>query len=99
MGDYYETLHCVKSFLLDHQANGEVREALEYLEEAYTILDKAFDLYIDWTNDCDFGYDNIPDEYEKYRHELDVLESGYSNGLKYIAFKEAMKELKLDENS
>lgn len=55
-------------------------------------LDKALELYIKWTEECDFGYDNIPDEWERYEKEIEDLD--YREGLKYIALKEAERELK-----
>ena len=51
-------------------------------------LNKALDLLIDWVTDCNFGYDNIPEEYDKYADEIEKKEMGYSEGLKYILLKE-----------
>ena len=50
-------------------------------------LSKALDLMIEWAVDCGFGYDSIPDEYEKYEHEVE--EMGYNEGLRYIVMKES----------
>ena len=52
-------------------------------------LEKAIDLYIDWTTDCDFGYDNIPELYEKYKDKIENM--GYREGIKYILKKEVEK--------
>lgn len=62
----------------------------------YDVLNKAFDLFIEWATDCDFGYDNIPEEYEKYKDEIERL--GYNEGFKYIAIKEAGKLCGMKEN-
>ena len=43
----------------------------------------ALELLLDWAIECDFGYDNIPDEYEKYKD--DVKDMDYREGLIYIA--------------
>lgn len=64
----------------------EQKEIIEELERIKS-LDKAFDLFIEWATDCDFGYDNLGDLYEKYEKEIEDL--SYSDGLKYIALKEA----------
>ena len=43
----------------------------------------ALELLLDWAIECDFGYDNIPDEYEQYKDE--VKDMDYKEGLIYIA--------------
>ena len=48
--------------------------------------EKALDLFIEWVVECDFGYNNIPELYEKYKEEIKDI--SYSEGLKYIALKE-----------
>lgn len=53
------------------------------------ILGKALSLLADWATDCGFGYDNIPELYEKYKDEIKDL--SYTDGLIYIAVKEANK--------
>lgn len=47
---------------------------------------KALRLFIEWASECDFGYDNIPDEYEKYKDDIEDL--GWTEGLMYIVLKE-----------
>lgn len=60
-------------------------------EEKNYILIKALCLLADWATDCDFGYDNIPDLYEKYKDEIKELD--YTDGLIYIALNEAKKQV------
>lgn len=62
------------------------------LLEKYEQLNKSFDLFIEWADECDFGYDNIPDLYEKYEEEIKDMR--YYDGFKYIAMKEAEREAK-----
>lgn len=45
----------------------------------------ALELLLDWAIECDFGYDNIPDEYEEYKDE--IADMDYKEGLIYIAEK------------
>lgn len=45
----------------------------------------ALELLLDWAIECDFGYDNIPEEYEKYKDEIKDMD--YKEGLIYIAEK------------
>lgn len=59
--------------------------------EKIHILRKALFLLADWATDCDFGYDNIPELYEKYKDEINNL--SYTDGLIYIAVKEAKKKV------
>ena len=55
--------------------------AIKALEE-----NAALNLLIDWAIQCDFGYYNFPEEYEKYADEIEDL--GYKEGMIYIARKE-----------
>ena len=50
----------------------------------------AFRLFIDWVTDCGFGYDNIPDIYEKYKDKL--ADYGYAEGLMMVAIWEVLGE-------
>ena len=59
------------------------------------VYKKALNLYVNWTEECDIGYDNFPDEYEKY--EEDVEKMDYIEGLEYIAIMEAIEELSENE--
>ena len=58
-----------------------VRAMIEAEEEDKT--EKALRLLVEWAIECDFGYDNIPEEYEKYKDEIENM--GYTEGLIYIA--------------
>lgn len=37
---------------------------------------KALRLLVEWAEECDFGFDQFPDEYERYKDEI--------NGMKHI---------------
>ena len=52
-------------------------------------LSKALDLMIDRAVDNGFGYDNIPEEYDLYKHDIEVGDMGYSEGIRYIVMKES----------
>lgn len=64
-------------------------EIMEAIDLAIKALEenKGLRLLIDWAVECDFGYDNIPEEYEKYKEEISDMR--YTEGLIYIAKKEA----------
>lgn len=47
---------------------------------------EALELLLDWAIECDFGYDNLGETYDKYADE--VAEMGYKEGLIYIATRE-----------
>lgn len=51
---------------------------------------RALELLVEWVTECDFGYDNIPDLYDKYKKDIENM--GYNEGLIYIALKEAENE-------
>ena len=58
------------------------------IEDAPTIKEYAgMRLLIEWAEECHFGYDNFPEEYEKYKDEIEGM--GYIEGMIYIATKEA----------
>lgn len=59
---------------------------------------EALKLFVDWAEECDFGYDQLPEEYEKYKTDLEEKDLGYCEGLRYIAIQEAKKVLKVYEN-
>lgn len=45
--------------------------------------EKALELLLDWAIECGFGYDSIPEEYERYKAE--IADMDYEEGLIYIA--------------
>ena len=86
-------------------ASKVMNELLQYkdLEEQLgcplEVFVKAFKKYVGWTTDCDFGYDNIPNEYETYRNDEKFKTLSYDSGLIYIAIQEALKEGSFKEMS
>lgn len=48
--------------------------------------EKALLLLLNWAEECGFGYDNFPEEYERYKD--DIEEMGYIEGMIYIAERE-----------
>ena len=59
---------------------------------------EALKLFVEWAEECDFGYDQLPEEYEKYKTDLEEKGLGYCEGLRYIAIQEAKEALKVYEN-
>lgn len=47
------------------------------------IENEALKLLIEWAEECDFGYDNFPEEYERYKDEIEDM--GYIQGMIHIA--------------
>lgn len=47
--------------------------------------EEALMLLLNWAEECGFGYDNFPEEYEKYKDEIEGM--GYIEGMIYIAEK------------
>lgn len=54
--------------------------------EKMSKREKALLLLLNWAEECGFGYDNFPDEYERYKD--DIAEMGYIEGMIYIAERE-----------
>lgn len=48
--------------------------------------EKALLLLLEWAEECGFGYDNFPEEYERYKDE--ICDMGYLEGMIYIAERE-----------
>ncbi len=59
---------------------------MEY--DKYTLM-AALTLAVEWFVECGFGYDNIPEEYERYKSEIENM--SYNEGLRYIILSEAEK--------
>lgn len=78
------------------EVNPELAEALEMAIEALKE-NEALRLLIDWAVDCDFGYDNMPEEYEKYKDYLEKNDLGYIDGLIYIAKQETKEAAEYDK--
>ena len=72
----------------------EVSDLQDQIGCSFETVVKAFQKYVGWTTDCDFGYDNIPDEYETYKDDDKFKTLTYDSGLIYIAIQETLKESK-----
>lgn len=51
-----------------------------------TLRERALMLLLEWAVECDFGYDSFPEEYERYKDEIEDM--SYFDGMIYIAEKE-----------
>lgn len=71
---------------------GRLEDLEEQLGCPLEVLVEAFKKYVGWTTDCDFGYDNIPNEYRTYKNDERFKTLSYDSGLIYIAIQEALKE-------
>lgn len=49
------------------------------------LENKALRLLLKWAIECDFGYDNFPEEYECYKEDVEDMD--YIEGMIYIAKK------------
>lgn len=63
----------------------------EQLKQGLSLYKKALELFVNWADECDFGYDNLGDLYSEYKDEVESLK--YQEGLIHIAVSEAKKEL------
>ena len=58
------------------------KDALELLKEQEKEI-KALRLLVEWAEECDFGFDQFPDEYERYKDEIKDMK--YIDGMIHIA--------------
>ncbi len=61
---------------------GEAVQILELLKEQEKEI-KALHLLVEWAEECDFGFDQFPDEYERYKDEIKGMK--YIDGMIHIA--------------
>ena len=66
--------------LLYHKAM--VEDALALLKEQEKKI-KALRLLVEWATDCDFGFDQFHDEYERYKDEIKDMK--YIDGMIHVA--------------
>lgn len=59
-----------------------VRDALDMLKEQEREI-KALRLLVEWATDCDFGFDQFPEEYERYKDKIEDM--GYIDGMIHVA--------------
>lgn len=73
----------------------EVAAVIEKLENEINELKtekEALKLLIEWAEECDFGYDNFPEEYERYKDEIEGM--GYTEGMIHIAKRVCQQPVK-----
>ena len=58
------------------------RDALALLKENEKEI-KALRLLVEWAEECDFGFDQFPIEYERYKDEIKGMK--YTDGMIHIA--------------
>lgn len=58
------------------------RDALAMLKEQEKEI-KALRLLVEWAEECDFGFDQFPDEYERYKDEIKDMK--YIDGMIHVA--------------
>lgn len=58
------------------------RDALDLLKEQEKEI-KALRLLVEWATDCDFGFDQFPEEYERYKDEITDMK--YIEGMIHVA--------------
>lgn len=63
----------------------------EQLKIDLKLYKKALELFVNWADECDFGYDNLGDLYSEYKDEIESLK--YLEGFIHIAVSEAKKEI------
>ena len=57
-------------------------DALALLKEQEKEI-KALRLLVEWAEECDFGFDQFPDEYERYKDEITDMK--YIEGMIHVA--------------
>ena len=66
-----------------------VIDIMKRLEHVKALLEeqekeiKALHLLVEWAEECDFGFDQFPDEYERYKDKINDMK--YIDGMIYVA--------------
>lgn len=63
-------------------SSGLMLDAIDLLKEQEKEI-KALHLLVEWAEECDFGFDQFPDEYERYKDEIKDMK--YIDGMIHIA--------------
>ena len=58
------------------------KDALALLKEQSKEI-RALKLLVEWAEECDFGFDQFPDEYERYKDEIKDMK--YIDGMIHVA--------------
>ena len=68
---------------MEHELYADyVFDALALLKEQKKEI-KALRLLVEWAEECDFGFDQFPDEYELYKDEIKDMK--YIDGMIHVA--------------
>ena len=59
-----------------------ITDAISLLKEQEKEV-KALHLLVEWAEECDFGFDQFPDEYERYKYEIKDMK--YIDGMIHVA--------------
>lgn len=62
--------------------NDVLDDAISLLKEQEKEI-KALRLLVEWAEECDFGFDQFPDEHERYKDEINDMK--YIDGMIHIA--------------
>ena len=60
------------------------KDAIELLKEQQKQV-KALRLLVEWAEECDFGFDQFQDEYERYKDEINDMR--YIDGMVHVALR------------
>ena len=78
----YYIEHLSDSCCLEDCQENLKADALELLKEQEKEI-KALRLLVEWATDCDFGFDQFPEEYERYKDEITDMK--YIEGMIHVA--------------
>ena len=91
-----QNLYGIRSYLAtksccehDKIAKEAFMESIKAIDCAVNLLQeqekeiKALRLLIEWAEECDFGFDQFPDEYERYKNEITDMK--YVDGMIHVA--------------
>ena len=71
-----------RMFHSDSEVQTIAKETLALLKEQEKEV-KALRLLVEWAEECDFGFDQFPDEYERYKDEIKDMK--YIDGMIHVA--------------
>jgi len=67
-----------------HALEEDWKKLKELLKEQQKQI-KALRLLVEWAEECDFGFDQFPDEYERYKDEITDMK--YIDGMIHVAMR------------
>lgn len=91
--EYDKIMKVLSGWGIKNEVSAVIKQLENEIDELKTE-NEALKLLIEWAEECDFGYDNFHEEYERYKDEIEGM--GYTEGMIHIAKRVYQRKSKTD---